>query len=452
MKKILVYSAILSMTVGSLLLLYKKQDTKKPSSAPPVKITEVFSADLIKPPLKNLDIAFRSEKVISTEGKTIKSASGTKICIPAHAFVDGKGKPVQGTVDFKYREFHNRIDIFLSGIPMTYEGAQLESAGMIELGANFDGKPVFVNPQHKIRIDMASKNPGADFNLYYMDKFDQKWKLKKKNLTVKNEEQPVLPVKNVGSGKEQVKKKLIKLIKPKYSSGKAYNLRANASRFPEIAPYENIRWELAGGDLNEKMATRQAMILHRIGETDSFMIRIQGPISYTDRIFYPSFTPDGFEDASIIYDSHVNQLEEDENVRREKSRVIEIRNVNRQLCRSFLADGMGIWNCDRVYKIAKPKTIIPKFVNAQGEEVNAQGVYLADKDINSVFNFSHAPQITYNTQGKVTLWVVLDNAKIGVFRDWNKLGLEKNPILKLEISKGPVKTVAAVKAMLGAGV
>ncbi len=47
------------------------------------------------------------------EGGVLTFPSGTKLEIPANAFLDAQGNPVTGKVEIAYREFHDAGTIFI---------------------------------------------------------------------------------------------------------------------------------------------------------------------------------------------------------------------------------------------------------------------------------------------------------------------------------------------------
>ncbi|HRG89782.1 MAG TPA: hypothetical protein PLW44_12230, partial [Chitinophagales bacterium] len=88
----------------------------------------------IQPPIAAADIKPNTYIIDAGQDSNLTCNSGSKIHIPANAFTDENGKPVNGKVELHYREFHNVSDVFLAGIPMTYDSAgeqfHFETAGM----------------------------------------------------------------------------------------------------------------------------------------------------------------------------------------------------------------------------------------------------------------------------------------------------------------------------------
>lgn len=144
------------------------------------------SRNYVDPPMMNVKPQFASYKFNANQGGVYEYESGSKLKIPASAFIDNDGNPIEGNVEIKYREFHDYVDFFLSGIPMTYDSAgvsyTLESAGMMEVYAEKDGKRVKMAPGKTIAVELVSNvnvspqmNRPPNYNIYRLDEDGRKW-------------------------------------------------------------------------------------------------------------------------------------------------------------------------------------------------------------------------------------------------------------------------------------
>ncbi len=145
------------------------------------------SLPYVNPPIKKAQKAFEIKSTDINKGGTYFYENGTKVVVPPAAFVDENGDPVEGEINIHYKEYHDFVDFFLSGIPMDYDSAGtkyvLESAGMMEIFAEQNGKRLEVAPDKKIDIEMVSeimvpaKNYGAapQFNIYSLDTMKRNW-------------------------------------------------------------------------------------------------------------------------------------------------------------------------------------------------------------------------------------------------------------------------------------
>jgi hypothetical protein len=141
----------------------------------------------VNPPFENIKPTYEKAVINVNQGGEYIYESGSKITVPPAAFVDNKGELVNGEVDIKYREFHDFIDFFLSGIPMEYDSAgvnyALESAGMVEIFAEQNGIRLNVAPGKEIHVELVSEImiPATDrekipaFNIYKLDEGKRNW-------------------------------------------------------------------------------------------------------------------------------------------------------------------------------------------------------------------------------------------------------------------------------------
>lgn len=137
------------------------------------------------PDLNAAKPSFASYKIPAYDGGIIEHTTGSRITIPKEAFEYNNGEIVTGNVDIIYREFHDFIDFFLSGVPMTYDSLgqtyNLESAGMIEIFAEQGGQRINMRPGKSIDVELVSVVEVADlsippsFNIYKLNEEERKW-------------------------------------------------------------------------------------------------------------------------------------------------------------------------------------------------------------------------------------------------------------------------------------
>jgi len=164
----------------------------------------VESAPYVNPPLPDSvpEEIYTTTVKEANQGGRIVFKSGTVAMIPPRAFANRAGELVSGPVEVKIKEYHDYVDFFLSGIPMEYDSMgvtyQLESAGMIEIYAEQDGRRLDVVPEKAIDIELKSKimvRPGAQepkFNIYKLDQDVKNWKYMARDQMVYIDEEPVL--------------------------------------------------------------------------------------------------------------------------------------------------------------------------------------------------------------------------------------------------------------------
>jgi hypothetical protein len=142
--------------------------------------------NFVNPPLSDIQPSFAKFEVNPNAGGVYEYPSGSKLIVPAAAFVNESGQTLEGEVTLHYREMHDFVDFFLSGIPMTYDSAgvnyNLESAGMIEIFAEQNGKRVNMAPGKSINVELVSRvnvSPTMEvpkgYNIYKLDTVKRNW-------------------------------------------------------------------------------------------------------------------------------------------------------------------------------------------------------------------------------------------------------------------------------------
>ncbi|MBU0764668.1 MAG: hypothetical protein KJ607_07530, partial [Bacteroidetes bacterium] len=151
---------------------------------------------LITPPLPGLQPEFNRFTADASAGAELSIPSGTTIIIPENAFADSSGNPVNGIVDIRYREFHDAVDILLSGIPMKYEtgdkSRNMQTAGMFEIHADKDGRELRIADGKSITVRMASYETGNEYSFFCLDESARKWTFLDHSIPEVNEEKEAL--------------------------------------------------------------------------------------------------------------------------------------------------------------------------------------------------------------------------------------------------------------------
>lgn len=133
----------------------------------------------INPPVPGMEEPFKSFFIRAGEKDTFELASGTQLAVPVNCFVNKEGDLIKGEVEIMYREYHDAVDIMLSGIPMTYNSIGTEyafqTAGMFEIRAKQKDKPVSIKKGKSIKIRMASSSSDPEHNLFFFNEKEGEW-------------------------------------------------------------------------------------------------------------------------------------------------------------------------------------------------------------------------------------------------------------------------------------
>ena len=99
----------------------------------------------------------QSFTVDNNVASTVTGKDGTKLEIPANAFVDAFGNPVEGEVDVYLKEAVTTEDIVLGGLyTVTEDGAILQSKGMIEIRVSQGNQELELNGEAEIKVELPT--------------------------------------------------------------------------------------------------------------------------------------------------------------------------------------------------------------------------------------------------------------------------------------------------------
>lgn len=177
---------------AALLIGFLAFNTLLPSSNNYEQQANVFFAaqPYVNPPIRSLAQKPETITVDANEGGVYKFPSGSRMVVPKAAFANSYGSLIEGDVEIHFKEYHDYVDFFLSGIPMEIDinGKEhiLESAGMIEVYAMQDGERLQMIPEKPIDIELKSQIAFAgdtppEFNIYYLDEEKREWDLRGKD-------------------------------------------------------------------------------------------------------------------------------------------------------------------------------------------------------------------------------------------------------------------------------
>ena len=127
------------------------------------------------PPFPEFDPDFTQFTFDAESGDVITIPSGTEINIPPNAIVDENGKAVKGDVQFDYREMHDAMSIYFTGIPMNYGNGHFETAGSFEMRVKKNGTILYLDSTKQVAVKFASFQVGDDYNFYFLNEKNRGW-------------------------------------------------------------------------------------------------------------------------------------------------------------------------------------------------------------------------------------------------------------------------------------
>ena len=401
-----------------------------------------LAVKVVNPPIPTADIPFKEYEVDAAKGDTIVYPSGSVLLFPKDAFVDKNGKLIEGKVNIKYREFADPVDQFLSGIPMEYDSAGVkytfESAGMCDIQAFKDGKPVFVNKENKPVINIVSQNTDLAQNLYFLDTIKKQWINRGKSevlelgkikidtpmqaATATNFQKPIRP--SLLDDELPIIK--VNIDTASFDELKSYHnlqfqLDKSENRFsPQDATISwddiklvkgiknglyNIRFSKAFGDYKKSVEYKVKPVLNEKDYAKALLAYDKQMAAYekkiaareaADKANREAYVKDSIENSAIDKDNAktaaLNKIIEAKNaeidaknkIEEEKEQAIINQNMQNRVRRNFEIDGFGVWNCDRAFIPGSTVTIKPFYVNNNDTALELYAVNLLIKDLNTV--------------------------------------------------------------------
>lgn len=358
-KKQVKYSAVISGIVVvctiSYFALFNKTQNQNPNDKIVTQKHDVGNKTqdvrrFVSAPSQKLVIPYSAYKINNAKGGEIKHSTSSKIKIPKNSFVDKNGKDIVGDVTIEYREFHDKGDIILSGIPMAYDSAgkkyNLESAGMFDIKGTQNGEPVFIKDGNDLNIQLASANNEDRFNQYYLDTLEKNWKYIKhdeilkspnedhnstvnsKNQKIRNsklenlkKEIEVIIPKKTDSVKVVYTKKMESLpkakepYKPSKPTGKpTFVLDGSKDEFPELAAFDNVIFEI--GDENQnynknfnEITWSDVKVSEGPQKGKNYLLTLSLRNRIEKLIIYPVLTGTDFEKAQKKYQQKFNDYQ-----------------------------------------------------------------------------------------------------------------------------------------------
>ncbi|MCE9540180.1 MAG: hypothetical protein K8R85_13335 [Bacteroidetes bacterium] len=431
------YSLIAAVAVVLVAAVYLVFRSDKNESAVSIK-------PFIDPPTLSMNISSAVFEGNNQYDTTFVYKTGTLIHVPASAFVDEKGNDINGEVEIKFREFHDPIDIMLSGIPMHYDSAgmqyQLESAGMFEVMAYQQGQPLQLKPGKEISVNMVSPtNNGNDYNIYYLDTNKRQWNYISENTESNNTCVPLFE-RNPAYAKEfesnTVFEKLNKPVLPKKEDPNAYNFIIDVKRteFPELTVYKGLKFEPV--ESKKKFHTKLALktwddvVIERENDSEHYIITFSSEKESHSIKVRPVVDAKNYAETMKDHERRQKQYEVSLALRKKyanekRDSLYRIRsvlsgtalrgNLNERfnnfiddsftetskdllVYRTFSISRLGIWNSDRPCKFVSGADFnhTAQFTSLKNEALMLKSVYLVKRDINSLYpvqeqNFNRFP-------------------------------------------------------------
>jgi hypothetical protein len=397
----------------------------------------------------------RKEFVVDSEKGAVLSYNNTLIEIPDQAFVDSNGNVITGDVSIFYKEFHNPVDFFISGIPMVYDSVgteyQFESAGMFDIQGVQNGVPVFIDKS--IVVKLASEQNGNYFNKYFYDEEVEEWKFISKDNALYTVMSDSTLVEDDDINVEIIDKAITKIekLKPSKKSPESIciKLEMDSNEFPEFRGFKDMLFEIDKSDKNfsEDLAKVEWDDIKLRKKDEFFELLFFKKFKKTTIRTKPVFESDNYNKALAIYISENGKLldslskELDKRMGSVSQFNNEVRansNLGAFVTRIFEVNDFGIYNSDCPRRMPKGQLLATQYLKKSDkikkDTIRLKKLYLVEENKNILYTLSPSGTLSYNPNNKYVIWGVTIDDKMVVYKakEFAKIPLNHEGIYNIE--------------------
>ncbi len=445
--------------------------------------------EFVNPPIKGLEDEISITKLVAEKGGEFKSKTGSKYKVEANSLKNKDGQPVSGEVTIKYREMHDYVDFFVSGIPMTYDSAgttyQLESAGMVEIYAEQDGEKLEINPDKPIRVELISEIPMKasqempKFNIYKLDLENRNWnyqnvdniQIVNRNLPEnKNNNQAIADLERAEIKEiAQLERSIpmpVKPMKPNRANGSdfVFNFNFQGDKIlssETVSAEESAKlfnkynmWQVKpGSGISSNQLKKQwdDAEVKPLSNTDFDLTLIKGN-ERLNVIVNPVMTGEELEKSMANYNGLMADFNDKLGTRNSalesqiasieskyaKMKAAQLNKKDNQnddeyyaatVVNRFAVTDFGVWNCDRPY-LPEGDKVQSAFVDDSNNTFDNHTAFLVDKTKNTIVKYyaTEGTKVNFNEKTDNLLWIVTDEERLAVFRPEDFAKLENDAL------------------------
>ncbi len=454
----------------------------------------------VQPAFNGIDVADTVYKMNAAEGGEFIYTTGSLIRVPEGGFLDSAGNVVKGDVEIRYREFHNTADIFLAGIPMTYDSAGInyhfESAGMLEITAWQNGKPLKANPNAPVKIAMASNSSEEKFNVYYLDTVKKNWDfIAKDKAVVVGFAKDTTKADSLAKGKSTASLSPPLEVKKADKKKPSFVIGFEPAEFPELASYKGVRFQVDDEktpyDKKDKEITWEDVSIMRNTDGATYTVTFTHGVITRTYITDVVVNAEDYAAAKKVYDAKYVAYQaalkaiNDKNAADDKSLEAKLLNAdgrrifdNDQAMRSalerrsaidrnnekedmvvreFIINDFGIWNSDCPSSLPVGETLFVKLFDSRTKKpLVVNHVILVEKGKNAVYTYyaSDLRNFQFNPDAENLLWAVTQDGKLAICSDSDLQAMvgKTEANLTMTVSAEDLKTAEQARVALGIGI
>jgi len=363
--------------------------------------TQKFVFNKVMPPFKQADIKYREYQLEAGKGAVLSYYSGTIITVPKDAFVDKKGEVIKGNITVKYREMMTPEDLFIAGIPMTYDSSghvsNLQTAGVCELQAFKNDTIIDVNPKNTVNIDFSTAIEKPGYRLLLFDTASKKW-LKK------GQDSCVVRLDEYAEVKEQPTTFVPR--KADHSKPRFKLVYRDPSKFPEFEVYKNYSFEVSDNEKHYNPADAginwKSVAINKDNFTGEYLVTFINPDRQVTYKTFPVFEDNDYLVALNTYKQKAGELQQKpqgkdtigyETAQRIKGLQKELLKQKKEdflaanIYRTFKVVKTGLWSYSKISEMPMA-SISVDFKDTKGDAINLKYVAILDKTINSIVRYT----------------------------------------------------------------
>lgn len=450
--KILIWGVAASIAITTIIIIFYNQPTPKNTIA---SDPEICDTNFFKKPIAEMS-KYQHFTIDSKKDVNILSSKGSKIHIKANTFIDKNGKTVDGNVEVIYNEYHNPVELFLSGIPMKYDSAgfnyTFESAGMFEIYAKKDNEFLAMNEKQPILIDLVSSH-NEPFNLYYYDTKENKWSYlnnEKQNDIIENTKE-VKENKNEQTDyvispepKEVINKTEAEnpVFIPRKANPDNYSflIDVDVNEFPEFEGYKNLLFEVDNSDSTfkeEYYDVKWSKVDLKKLNDDSYLIQLSRFKKTVNVKAYPVLNNAEYAEAIKAYQKNKDEqtADQDNNMKRitsqaeiQKNKETQANIINNfQYYRNISITNLGTYNCDRPMPYPElPLQISFNFNDKDGKKLFYSEVNIVQRGKNILWKYPKTSKTYISKSLYNIIWIITENDELAIIEipanseNWNR--------------------------------
>ena len=437
--------AFIAVAASLLLVFMLKQMVASVEGVVPAhQIDELLA---LQAPLSDFQLSFGNLTVQNAEeGETLEYHSGSKIIVPASAFVDEKGLPVKGKVDIQYREFNDHVDMFLAGVPKELDKHQnLQSVAMMEIKGSQNGNPVFLNTDKTLDVELRGKVisnfPTNDLDVFVYSTKKDAWDYKADDVVeVIAKDQVFIDSSSLGSDAELLAKAKASLASSKPlepikvgvpENMQVFDFDINIADFPALAKYDqNVQFIVEKSQVNDQTFAPEwnSMDMKENGENKFLLVlsreengeKIIEEFDVYPAIIATDLSENQYRKDLEKYNAKFTQWNADVQAAVSQMKMEFNNNLNSgwaQIVNKFSIHRFGLWNCGQKVEMMDELQINANFVNEYGEDLAVDKLFISNKNKQlyyfSQFNLNdQTTTVKYHPKDNNLIWAIDENNQL----------------------------------------